>query len=46
MLQLMLLFRVGDLKRVCAHMDKHLRACLCELVVVNMCVPVCANVLA
>ena len=39
MLQLLLLFRVGDLKREGAHVDKHLSACPCRFVAVNVCVP-------
>lgn len=39
MLQLLLLFRVWDLKREGAHMDKHLCAWLCGFVAVNMRVP-------
>lgn len=42
MLQLMLLFRVGDLKRERPHVDKHLCACWRGLVVVNVPVPVFA----
>lgn len=42
MLQLMLLFRGGDLKRECTHVDKHLCACSCGLIVVNVRVPVLA----